>query len=667
MRGKAGARLTTLLLAAAMLLGLVTAVSADEEDTGGGHYTPTNSYVLNFGGHQDVTYVYAQFSPFVPKLTYDGGTVDGYSIIFGLYDEYNERAFERLYCTDMPVDADDSGINYRRLNLSDSTYAAQLANKLRAIVMSTYPYKTVDQVAAASGIAGLTRGEAITASQLAIWKTAHGSAVEITDFLSWTTTGNSRDSAIQRELKSEKDAYDSGDDAFKAAVKGRIEALYNYLMALPERSASSVVVSESSFVDKSTEPTITPNEGGDSCNVSVYATVDVQLNADALALTAYMDDGNYYTTTEPLRNGSNRYDLTIEDVPAEIADGAVTLAIDGVQNAGDDVFLIDADGIRGVSQSMIGVYSGALPVHAQTKAEPDRVLEIYKKTTAGVPLADIHFEIYRVCSLAEYQNGTVSIGAKPTAEQISTYAKTSNLFGTLTTDQNGYASLNFGTENDGVYLVKELDDDRVVAPVDPFFVVLPDWSRDDKTLGIRPAYTITAYPKNKLASGSIGIVKVDADNGEKLLSGAEFAVYREATAAELTSETDYIEMQVGEVTRKLIRVSFYLDEGLNREADTLTTDENGAGHIYGLAYGEYYLVELKAPDGYNKLREPQLFTVNASSNNAESTLTVENTSGVELPNTGGIGAESCAMMGALLALSSAALLLLLLRRRGKTA
>lgn len=822
----------------AALLAVCALPASAEENTG---YTPTNPYVLSFGGHPNDVYVFAQFSPFVPTLSYDGASVDGYSIIFGLYDEYNGQAFEKLYCTDMPVDTADLA-NYRRINLEDSTYAAKLANNLRAIVLSTYPHIEVEELAENSKIEGLTLGEAITGSQLAIWKTAHGDTVEVTDFLSFTTRGNSRDSEKQRLLYDEKNDYDNGDDDYKAAVKTRIEQLYNYLIALDPVDPVKKVVSESAFVEKDTQPIVTPNGDG-TCNVKVTTTVDVEMTGnDKLNLTAFMAEGKYYTSVK-LSNGENHCTLTIENVPAADAYGTVTLAIDGTQSgSGEDVYLIDADDIRGVSQSMIGVRSETLPVHAETKVEPDRMLNInYKKDSAtGNALANISFNVYYVGSVEDYRNGKLGIGSSPTPADITKYAKSTNLVGTLTTDETGCASLNFGTE-DGVYLVKELPNAAVSSSV-AFFVSLPDWSRLDESGN--PAYTITASPKNTvttedvdikkdvtsignehdtfavgadhawiirtsipktIASGKSYVVtdtldwrltyqrldkivltkkgndgssedqtapadedvetllpsthytveakkvtnenhevdtftvslttagmkeiaalvgsdyanyelrtyftaqinqhaamgeeipnqahveftnnvgktftadsdqpevhtggallkKVDASDETKVLPGATFEVYRKATYKESTAgnaELKYIQLE-GETTETaMVKMEFYDNEALTGEKVTsFTTDENGVGYVYGLAYGDYYLVETEAPSGYNKLATPIKITINATSHQTENAVTVENTAGALLPSTGGPGTTAFSIGGT--ALMAAAVLLLLRRRK----
>lgn len=643
-------RLAVVLFTLTALFGFGIAVTAEEGVSGGG-YVAQNGYVYHFGSDGKEDCQYAQYSPFVPKLTYDGGVVDGYSIIFGL--TYNGQLFEKLYCTDMPVDAVDA--NYRPLNLSDSTYAAALANKLRGIVLNTYPYKTLEAVRSESKIDDLSLGEAITASQLAIWKTAHGSNVEIMDFLSSTTSGNSLDPEYQKTLYAELNRYQDGDDNHKAAVKGHIEALYNYLMALPEQEATKIVVSEASFVQRDTEPVRTQNKDG-TYNVTVKAIVNVQIEEDdSLTLTAHMGDGVYNAKTE-LSNDSWEYTLTIENVPAEVAEGTVTLAIDGTQKL-NDVYLVDAEGIRGASQSMIGALDDTVPVHAETKVEPDRVLELYKKTNDGIPLAGISFDVYYVGSLDDFCNGRLGLGEKPTDADLKKYADATNLVGTLTTDNNGYASLNFGT-TDGVYLLKELPDERVEEVCDPFFVVLPYEYENDNDGN---PYTLTVYPKNELKTGGIELVKVDADDSDKKLSGATFAVYRKATLDEIVKQDEnnpLPKLTIDGTECTMVRVTFYDNAQMDGEkVVSLTTDADGKGYIYGIAYGDYYLVETEAPAGYHKLSDPIPFTVTTNSDGQVQILTVPNNSGVELPETGGMGTGFFLVVGvSLMALSGGAML-----------
>lgn len=626
------------LVTVIVLFGFGVAATAAEDTSGGSSYIAKDGYVYHFGEGSGITVVpYPQFSNYVPIVSYDNADHEGYSIIFGLYDTYNDKKFEKLYCMDMPVDAEDTGINYRPLNLSDSTYAAALANRLRGIVLNTYPYIAVDALEEKSGITGLTRDEAITGSQLAIWKTTHGDNLKIKDF-GMRTRGE----------------VHSGTTSVSVDIQKRIEALYNYLIGLPEQDATKTVVSEASFVQRDTEPTRTQNKDG-TYNVTVKATVDVQIeDDDSLTLAAHMGDGAYYAQTA-LSNGSKEYTLTIENVPADVANGTVTLAIDGTQKL-NDVYLVDAEGIRGASQSMIGALDDTVAVHAETKVEPDRVLELYKQTNDKLPLAGISFDVYYVGSLDDFCNGRLGLGEFPTDADMKKYAKSENLVGTLTTDSNGYASLNFGT-TDGVYLIKELPDERVEGPCEPFFVVLP---YEYENVNDDNPYTLTVYPKNELKTGGIELVKVDADNFDKKLAGATFEVYRKATFDEIaTDENNQLpKLTIGKDEYSMVRVSFYNNAQMAGEkVDSLTTGADGKGSIYGIAYGDYYLVETEAPAGYHKLTEPIPFTVTTTVDGNVDVLTVENSSGTKLPETGGMGTAFFLVVGvSLMVLSGGAML-----------
>lgn len=154
-------------------------------------------------------------------------------------------------------------------------------------------------------------------------------------------------------------------------------------------------------------------------------------------------------------------------------------------------------------------------------------------------------------------------------------------------------------------------------------------------------------------TGGIQLIKTDAADTSKTLAGATFELYREATNEDLTAGTEYITVTIGETERKLIKVSFYDNASLSGEKTySLTTGDDGKGFIYGLAYGDYYLIEVSAPDGYNKLASPVKFTVNEVSHTDEHKLVITNTSGVELPSTGGIGTTIFTMLGSLAVLTA---------------
>lgn len=97
---------------------------------------------------------------------------------------------------------------------------------------------------------------------------------------------------------------------------------------------------------------------------------------------------------------------------------------------------------------------------------------------------------------------------------------------------------------------------------------------------------------------------------------------------------------------------------------TLTTDTNGKITIAGLDADTYYLHEIEAPAGYNKLAndvevkiEPTKSTDGESMTLTPVTAKVENKSGTELPSTGGMGTTIFYVVGSILLIGAAILLI----------
>ena len=95
----------------------------------------------------------------------------------------------------------------------------------------------------------------------------------------------------------------------------------------------------------------------------------------------------------------------------------------------------------------------------------------------------------------------------------------------------------------------------------------------------------------------------------------------------------------------------------------LTTNEQGKIDVKGLDAGTYHLREVKAPDGYNKLKDDKEFTIERQMNDTDSsmsytkvTVKVDNLSGTILPSTGGMGTTIFYVLGGILAVGAAVLL-----------
>ena len=200
--------------------------------------------------------------------------------------------------------------------------------------------------------------------------------------------------------------------------------------------------------------------------------------------------------------------------------------------------------------------------------------------------------------------------------------------------------------------------------------------------------TVTVY--------ALGLEKIDADTGEHL-EGAVFEIYRDeaCTKPVYVIPTDIkgvyilddLDTIVSGKNRETSREKYkdYLDAYLQgaRQKNVVTSEVNGKLVILGLEAGDYYLKEIVAPDGYNKLATTTMISVgntnnsffvvadpngnvvdaqNATGDQTKHTYTVtstivENSKGVELPSTGGEGAMMLITIGTIVALGFAVLLI----------
>lgn len=179
--------------------------------------------------------------------------------------------------------------------------------------------------------------------------------------------------------------------------------------------------------------------------------------------------------------------------------------------------------------------------------------------------------------------------------------------------------------------------------------------------GNKPGETTTTTPSEaKTPTYPLDILKTRKDTSKKL-AGAKFSLY--------TSETD-AKNRTNPIKVTGNNGNYVVD------STSATTEfesvENIAGKGYnlrvnGLAEGTYYLVETKAPDGFNKLTAPIVIKITKSAdtdvNNwtiskdgtveTDKIIDVENSTGSILPSTGGMGTIAFTVVAALLVLGVA--------------
>ncbi len=195
--------------------------------------------------------------------------------------------------------------------------------------------------------------------------------------------------------------------------------------------------------------------------------------------------------------------------------------------------------------------------------------------------------------------------------------------------------------------------------------------------------------------------KTDAGAVDKPLAGAKFVLYRGEGGADLKKDADGspTNAQYAQVTGGRLS-GWTLTES---EATVLESDADGKFKVEGLDAGDYYLKETEAPAGYNMLKAPVKLTIAADTGkDAEDvkdekkdpvlteltimredeegnpltpepaedmgtgavSLKIENSAGVLLPSTGGMGTTLFYIVGAALVLAAGALLVMK-RRAGE--
>ena len=481
----------------------VIIVPVRAEDT---EVTESSTYVLNRDSNGEQLYLYQ--SPCMIGYDidnkYGGNGVPIQAFIFTMYNSVTDEHFP-TYCSDINITA-VQGANYRRLNLEDSHFSKGSAGRIRAILLEGFYIVPINgetdaehearvnakvaEIAKASGAEGLTTGEAIAATQAAIWQVVHGANLSFPKLCrsvfkpSFTKYVNL---CSYNELR-----YKNVD-----LINTTIKTVYDYLLSLEPVAATPQTVSSASFVNLQ-DPVLTSNNDG-TYDISVTTTVDVDMSTDDwLSLKAQVNEN--YTAKTQLSNGRQAVTLTIENVPSAVAYDEVTLSISGYQTS-EGFFFFDAVGGRNTSQAMVGYNNSRLPVYAEVRAADNRILNINKYTNVAIgnnsyvqkPLSNIAFDIFPVATMEEYLSGSVTL---PDATEYD-YPDLAEY--TLTTDENGKASMNFlhfGL-SDGVYLIVEHNHPSITSPIDPFYLFVPTTDPDSGEL----VYDITIKPKNDVKGG----------------------------------------------------------------------------------------------------------------------------------------------------------------------
>lgn len=170
----------------------------------------------------------------------------------------------------------------------------------------------------------------------------------------------------------------------------------------------------------------------------------------------------------------------------------------------------------------------------------------------------------------------------------------------------------------------------------------------------------TNWEETKTYVWKIDIFKYTMKNeAEQPLENAQFVLYRGNS-----DDKAYAKIQDGKITGWT---------RIESEKTVLTTSNSGKLEIKGLDVGTYYLEEIEAPKGYNKLTKSievkiadktGAITVDDKSI-SDTTVKVENKAGTTLPTTGGIGTTIFYLIGGGLMVAAAVLLIAKKRMENK--
>ena len=163
--------------------------------------------------------------------------------------------------------------------------------------------------------------------------------------------------------------------------------------------------------------------------------------------------------------------------------------------------------------------------------------------------------------------------------------------------------------------------------------------------GNNPGDTTTTTPSEaKTPTYPLDINKIKKGSDEKL-AGAKFELYKNETDAKAGTNAIKVSGSNG---------NYVVDSNSKNTVFESAASIDGKDynlHLNGLAEGTYYLVETKAPDGFNKLTAPVVIKITKSTDTdvnkwtiskdgkdeSDKIIDIENSTGSLLPSTGGTG------------------------------
>lgn len=189
--------------------------------------------------------------------------------------------------------------------------------------------------------------------------------------------------------------------------------------------------------------------------------------------------------------------------------------------------------------------------------------------------------------------------------------------------------------------------------------------------------TTTKPSEAKTPTYPLQIHKSIKDNKDSYLAGAIFRLYKTEQDAKANTNPIAVTGSNGSYTVDLVQAGDNKQYDMESIGDGTTVSKGMNLKLNGLAAGDYWLVETKAPDGYSGITAPIKITIIKSNDTDEGKWTIkkdtvvegdkiidiENSAGTLLPGTGGMGTILFTVVGVALILVVAASFVISRRKR----
>ena len=544
-------KLISLLIALFMILGLSESIVKAEENES---YDYTYTGIQTWGN--DIT-------------------VNGEKVSTALFKVQNpDSSIAYAYCVDLDTPI-KNGHNYSRVNVEDSSYySAESAKHIRAIVRNAYPFVSLEEISSTLNLENLTREEAITATQIAIWKYANSANIP--------------------------------DD-----LTGNIGVIYNYLIGL-EGVEGQIAVAN--IISK--DPIV--NSEGENCDVEFIFKANGK-NADNTSINLeYIIEGKSEESVDT-NLGIDDEGYTHIKVTNVKEEQNIKFIVQGVQDVGTDVFFYNPQGGRSQSQSLIGIQSGNTNI-SKTFEFQFKFGEVTVKKVdldnqdivikgAEFTIKNAKGEIASVITTDE--NGVASSKLLPGNYTIEeTKAPEGYLIFNgkqefiIEEDQTEGVNLLFTNKKDlgTVILIKvDTDDESKVLSGVEYELYDNELNKiDDFITGEDGKITV-----NSLVPGTYFFLETRSQEGYVQDSNRLYFTIEsnQQTAVQVTSQNTKIKgsieiTKIDENEKPLANSEFVIKNEAGEIVSKAKTDEEGIVRFIDLPYGKYTYQEIIAPDGY---------------------------------------------------------------------